>query len=222
MRAYKFLDAQFGLKTIKERRLKQSRVADLNDPFELMPYDVTDIALRNTFSSTREDVDKVGGLLCFSADWKNPVMWAHYSDKHRGLCLAFDIPEMKGDPKDNAGYVQYVRQLLPPPSVSHFEEMTDSEHDAFARAAIFTKFGHWAYEQEIRVWSYLANEDDGLYFVPFGENMRLTEVIIGQRSSLSKAEIASALGGLAVEVRISKARAAYDKFEMVEDEDAIE
>ena len=155
MRAYKFLDAQFGLKSINERRLKQSRVSDLNDPFELRSFDVTDIALRRTFLATSKDVDQEKGLLCFSADWKNPVIWAHYSDKHRGLCLGFEIPEINEDPKNDAGYVKYVPQLLPFPR--NLEQMSESEHDGFARSALFTKFEHRAYEKEIRVWSHLAN-----------------------------------------------------------------
>jgi hypothetical protein len=216
MRAYKFLDSDFGLKSIKERRLKQSRVADLNDPFELMPYHVTEIAIRMAFITTRDDVHKDRGLLCFSADWKDPVIWAHYSDKHRGLCLGFEIPTLNEDPKSNAGLVSYISSPLPFPL--NFEEMSDSEHDAFARKAIFTKFEHWLYEKEIRVWGPLENEDNGLHFVPFGENMLLTEVIVGQKCSLSKTEIVLALGSLASEVKITKARAAYDKFEMVEDE----
>jgi hypothetical protein len=216
MRAYKSLDAKFGLENIKNRRLKQSRVSDLNDPFELRSYDVTNLALRMAFLTTSEDVDKARGLLCFSGDWRNPVIWAHYSDKHRGLCLGFEIPPMKEDPKADAGYVKYVPHLSPfPPD---FEGMSESDHDSFARSALFTKYQDWAYEKEIRVWSQLANEDKGLYFVPFGETMRLTEVIIGQRCAVSKAQIHSALGELAGEVKISKARAAYDKFEMVEDE----
>jgi len=217
MRAYKFLDAQFGLKSINERRLKQSRVSDLNDPFELRSFDVTDIALRRTFLATSKDVDQEKGLLCFSADWKNPVIWAHYSDKHRGLCLGFEIPEINEDPKNDAGYVKYVPQLLPFPL--NFEQMSESEHDAFARSALFTKFEHWAYEKEIRMWSHLANEDGGLYFVPFGQSLRLVEVVIGQKCELSKAQITSALRSLAGEAKVSKARAAYDKFEMVEDEE---
>jgi hypothetical protein len=69
------------------------------------------------------------------------------------------------------------------------------------------------------VWSQLTNEDKGFYFVPFGETMWLTDVIIGQKCPVSKAQILSALGSLAGDVKISKARAAYDKFEMVEDEE---
>lgn len=210
MRAYKFLCAKYGIDSIQKRRLKQSRVADLNDPFELMSYDVTKKVIRKTFNQTRDDVDKVKGLLCFSADWKDPVIWAHYSDKHKGLCLGFEITN------DEADYVNYLPELLPFPS--NFDEMNDSEHSEFARAAIFTKFKHWAYEKEIRVWGPLVNEDHGLYFVPFGNNMRLIEVIIGSRCSLSKAHVVEALGSLVSEVKIRKARAAYDKFEMVENE----
>jgi len=217
MRVYKFLDAKFGLENIRNRRLKQSRVSDLNDPFELRSYDVTNIAVRMAFLTTSEDVDKARGLLCFSADWKNPVIWAHYSDKHRGLCLGFEIPEIKDDPKSDAGYVKYVQHLSPFPF--NFEGMLEPEHESFARSALFTKFDHWAYENEIRVWSQLTNEDKGFYFVPFGETMWLTDVIIGQKCPVSKAQILSALGSLAGDVKISKARAAYDKFEMVEDEE---
>jgi len=220
MRAYKFLDAHFGLKNLKEKRLKQSRIGDLNDPFELTPYDLTDLALRKTFPQTRDDLDKVKGVLCFSEDWTNPVIWAHYSDKHRGLCLGFEIPEAKGDPaNDETDHVKYVPELLQFPS--NFWDMSDSEHSAFVRTVLFTKFKHWEYENEIRVWGSLQNEENGLNFVAFGESLRLTEVIIGQKCSLSKAEIVMALGSLAGEVKIKKARAAYNKFEMVEDEQGL-
>jgi hypothetical protein len=32
-------------------------------------------------------------MLCFSRDWHNPVQWSHYADKHRGICLGFDVPD---------------------------------------------------------------------------------------------------------------------------------
>ena len=57
-----------------------------------------------------------------------------------------------------------------------------------------------------------------MYFVPFGENPRLAEVIAGERFKKPKSEILDALGPPAVKVEIKKARASYDKFEMVEDE----
>jgi hypothetical protein len=195
MRAYKFLDANYGLKSLYERRLKQSQVNDLNDPFELLPYDVTNLILRNTFYSTRGDVDKVKGLVCFSADWRNPVIWSHYSDKHRGLCLGFDIPDKKGDPaNDEVGYVEYVGAPLPPPD---FSGLSESGHTTFARKAVFTKFDDWAYEHEIRMWDNLQNKEGKLYFLDFSEKLRLKEVIIGQRCTLLRTAIERALGSLA-------------------------
>jgi hypothetical protein len=218
MRAYKFLDAKYGLDSIEKRRLKQSRVSDLNDPFELRSFDVTDIVFRNTFLETAKNVDENRGLLCFSAGWKNPVIWGHYSDKHKGLCLGFEIPDLISNPQSETGKVDYVPDLLPCPTLVDFETMTDLEHEAFSRKALFTKFAHWIYEEEIRVWGHLGSEEHGLHFVPFKEDMRLTEVIMGQRSPLFKANVEKALGSLKTEVKIKRARAAYDKFEMVEDE----
>src|ERR1035437_286438 len=217
MRAYKFLDAHFGLKSLYERRLKQSRIQELNDPFELTPFDLTDLAVRKTFHQTRDDLDKSSGVVCFSADWRNPVIWAHYSDKHRGMCLGFDIPEMTGDPEnDESGPVEYIAERIQFPP--NFFALSDSEHTAFARKALFTKFDHWQYEQEIRRFAPLQNEEGGLHFLEFDEKLRLAGVIIGQNCTLPRTAITRALGSLAGEVKISKARAAHDKSAMVEDE----
>jgi hypothetical protein len=78
----------------------------------------------------------------------------------------------------------------------------------------------WKYEEEVRFWGPLENEENGLYFVLFDENaLRLVEVIIGAKSYVKKTEIVDALGPLAKQVTIRKARAAYDEFEMTEDEE---
>jgi hypothetical protein len=53
MRAYKFLNECFGMKALIEKRLKQSRIRDLNDPFELRPFDLASPSLR-MFSSKLE------------------------------------------------------------------------------------------------------------------------------------------------------------------------
>ncbi len=216
MHAYKFLDAHFGLKSLYERRLKQSRIDELNDPFELTPYDLTDLTLRKTFLQTRDDMHD-RGMLCFSADWSNPVIWAHYSDKHKGLCLGFEIPDKHGDPaNDEIDHVKYIEKPLQFPA--NYLSLPDPERFELVRIILFTKFKHWEYEKEIRVFDSLQNEENGLNFVTFGEKMLLTEVIIGRNCTLRRTQIAWALGPLTGEVKISRVRAAYDRFEMVEDE----
>lgn len=31
------------------------------------------------------------GLLCFSTNWTNPLLWSHYGEKHTGVCLGFNL-----------------------------------------------------------------------------------------------------------------------------------
>lgn len=217
MRAYKFLTAEFGLKGLSEKRLKLSRINELNDPFELRPYDITDPALRQAVLQTRNQIHENRGVLCFSADWRDPVIWAHYSEKHTGLCLGFEIPKIMGDVEnDESDYVKYIADPLyfPP----NFLELGDQERFEIVRKMLFTKFKHWQYEHEIRVWAPLQNEDNGRYYLGFDEKLRIVEVIIGAKCKVPRSEIEKALGLVANEVKVVQARAAYDRFEMLEDD----
>jgi hypothetical protein len=111
MRIYKFLNSCFGLMALANRRMKISEIHELNDPFELCPYDLSDSRLRAAFWKTRDDL-KHRGLLCFSKYWSNPVMWALYSDNHKGLCLGFEIPDPVGGLESNFGDVKYIQEQL--------------------------------------------------------------------------------------------------------------
>lgn len=40
--------------------------------------------------SMKEDYEEKIGVCCFSLDPKSILMWSHYSDNHKGVCLKFD------------------------------------------------------------------------------------------------------------------------------------
>lgn len=208
MRAHKFLNQQYGLKSFYERRLRRTRINELNDPFELRPYDLTDSRLRWAFEKTRAEMAKGFGLLCFSADWCDPLIWAHYSDKHKGLCLGFDIPPEAEKAKTRK--VEYISGPLP------FPADLLSLQNSNAERMIFTKYHNWDYEHEIRTWTDLEEE-----FFDFCEELELVEVIIGAVSPLPSGEILRALGSMADHVMVKKARAAHDRFEMTADEEFV-
>lgn len=92
-RAYHFISLQHGLDDLRRQHLKISRLDDLNDPFELWAIAQPDRRVRQALKNTKDEMAQQCGLLCFSLDWHNPLLWSHYADRHRGIALGFDIDD---------------------------------------------------------------------------------------------------------------------------------
>lgn len=91
MRVFQFFRASDGLAAITQRRLKISRIDNLNDPFEFPGADLSHPAVRLVLRRTKRSLGRQHGPLCFSGAWKNPVLWGHYAEKHKGLSLGFEM-----------------------------------------------------------------------------------------------------------------------------------
>lgn len=129
MLVYKYLNSKYGLLAIRDRRIKISRLIELNDPFEFLGCNLQDRAFRHSLQITKSDLSKNNGLLCFSRTWRNPVMWAHYADNHKGLCLCFEVrDELLQD-------IDYVTKRPPPP---------ENLNEAFIMSLLYSKFSHWS------------------------------------------------------------------------------
>ncbi len=209
VRVFHFLNAQYGIDDIKRRRLKISTISDLNDPFELLSIDLSNRNLRKAFLATKEQMSKNRGILCFSMKWSNPVLWSHYADKHRGLCLGFDIPD------DHLVPVSYTAKRL----VKEAKQLsgTSSINEETMLKFLSTKYAHWKYESEARRFLELEDKDpeSALYFADFSEKLKLVQIIVGTRSSVSRSEVSEALGIHQNGVRVFKARLAFRSFRVV-------
>ena len=92
---------------ISLRRIRISRVRDLNDPFELLAVRADSKEIRKGLRNWIDEFNRNNGLLCFSKRWNSPVLWSHYASKHRGMCLGFDVSdELLQD-------VEYTKDRLP-------------------------------------------------------------------------------------------------------------
>ena len=205
MRVFHFRDAKNGLKSLKERRLKIARIMELNDPFEFLGAELSNLDFRKAINATKKQISKTTGILCFSKNWRNPVQWSHYAKEHKGICMGFDIP------KRLLAKVDYVDKRL---SYGNTIDM------AVMRKFLTTKFSHWAYEEEYRLFISLDNneEENGLYFSDFSDDLRLKQVIVGARSGISRKQVSDALGDVRHEVAVFKARPAFKSFEVVRNE----
>lgn len=206
MRVYHFLNEKFGLKDILERRLKISRIMELNDPFEFCSLELNDPDIRKKINQSKSEVDEISGLICFSNNWKSPVQWAHYADKHKGLCLGFDIDVVRTGLME----VEYVNERI-----QHEGQVDRRLVDRLFR----TKHAHWAYEEEHRAYVELKDkEDDELYYIDFEGNIALKQVIIGANSDVTRFQLNKALGVLANSVETFKVRPSFKRFEMVKNQ----
>ena len=218
MRAYYFTSQKIAMEHIlPERRMKLSMVDELNDPFELLSAQLTSKDMRKLSNALHEHWTKTKGVLCFSDSMRSPLMWAHYADKHNGMCLGFDIPATPED-WDNS----LIRPMMYEPSRLKFElariQKSLEDRMAFIRALLHTKAIDWSYEHEHRMMADLQQSAaNGFYYVDFGTNLELREVVIGCRSNLWPSQVAPKLRGLTTTVKVYKARAGFTDFEMVRD-----
>lgn len=209
MRVYHFVNERYGLEDLARQRLKIATINDLNDPFELLGPGSSDRAVRRRFEYVKQGLAQHRGLLCFSKNWKNPVQWSHYANGHRGLCLGFDVPQRY------LVEVAYSRHRLEP-NVALLDR-GDSASAAEMQRILTTKYSHWRYENEMRVFADLASaeREDGLYFQKFGPLISLREVIVGHRSTVSRSQLSDAMGQLREGIAAFKARLAFRSFKVV-------
>lgn len=113
--------------------------------------DVDDVVRKNKinpgsfnefFTKHLKNILSKQGVACFLPNPDNILLWAHYSDSHKGVCLKFDIT------KDENLFattfpVQYSNDY------PNFNYLTEREQ--LVNKAMLTKSIHWKYENEIRV-----------------------------------------------------------------------
>ncbi|WP_454623442.1 DUF2971 domain-containing protein [Brucella anthropi] len=209
MRLYYFTDAAYGLENIVKRRIKIARISDLNDPFEFLPLKLADTDARRGMRKIKKFADTDFGIICFTENWEHPMMWSHYADRHRGLCLGFDIGN-----SHPVIPVEYRPNLLRPKDLKleHFDQLKITD----LMRTWFVKYDAWQYETERRMIFQLDHEhrEGALYFHLFGRSMRLAEVIVGAESDVTYEQVTTAIGGLR-NIQLTKARLAFTRFAIV-------
>lgn len=205
MRLYHFTSLKYGLQALRKRRLKIARINELNDPFEFLGWNLRDREIRAKLRAWKEQRNADIGTICLSRKWSHPLLWGHYADKHKGIAIGFDVPD-----EDFYLPVKYRRRRLQPPQG---RTLKDADLDGL----LLTKFTAWKYETEYRCFCRLADsiKENDLFFEPFSDTLHPTEVIVGDRSTVTRAELATALGRDLAHVTSFKARPAFGTFSVV-------
>lgn len=210
MKLFYLTSEKYGLQALRNSRIKLSLFQDLNDPFELYAAALTDSRNRVKFRQFKDWVAERYGLICFSKNWRNPVLWSHYGDKHRGLALEVDVSSRE------VCKVSYSPERILVDFEAAIKRGSFSIDDGYRLAT--TKFNHWKYEDERRIFVSLSDQsvqrEYGFHFLPFSASVRLTGVVLGAASTLSSAKIARNLLPER-EVTVTRTRLAFNTFTVV-------
>ncbi|WP_370599594.1 DUF2971 domain-containing protein [Pseudomonas nitroreducens] len=211
---YHFCNKEFGLENIEKRRLKVATINELNDPFEMQLFSSPIKAVRGHLKDFKEGVAREFGLLCFSKSYMSPVQWAHYSDKHRGLCLGFEVDEERLHTVE----YKYDRVSFDP---TEYALMSAPERFDLMTAQLRAKHSQWRYEREVRqVFLLKETHAEGLlHFRSFDQIGKLRQAIVGCVSDITRSELNEKLGDLVGEVECFKVRTAFKSFNIVRNKD---
>jgi Protein of unknown function (DUF2971) len=138
------------LDAIRRANLYCATYSSLNDPME--GYYATSAKLRSskgysTFKSQIASNKATLGLCSFSEVHNNEVMWAHYADEFRGICIAYRFRELRSGLPENASFVRVDYRDKAPTVISGKDPVY------LAKRVLSCKSYRWLYEREWRLFA---------------------------------------------------------------------
>jgi hypothetical protein len=198
--------------TLQNLSNQKNWVADpfeFNDPFEFSLIDKYNYTSEgNVEPLEKQQLDRIKkiqneisefGVVCYSSDYINNLLWAHYADNHKGMCLVFDIPE---EDVPSLYKVSYSKKY---PFVG-FENRESYEEII---PVVTNKSIDWAYEKEYRQVFYrknILNEYPG----------ELIEIIFGCRTPFDDMQIVRDIAVSKIkEIEISKMHLSQNQYQLM-------
>jgi hypothetical protein len=129
------------------------------------------------------------GILCYSAQIDDPVIWSHYADCHRGMALGFELPP------DELFKVQYpVDDARAQLDYDKLERLVRLDNDQALMKVIaegFTrKANSWKYEEEYRQFIFLRGcTMIGPHYFRGMPLQHLRRIVLGVNSRITVADI---------------------------------
>jgi hypothetical protein len=143
----------------------------------------TDEIISNVLNEASNQI----GLVCFSEEENNILLWSHYTDGHKGMLIEFESSHEYFTKHSKFQNVTYSEQRVPfdptwPEDSLNFKQINQK--------IIYTKNSHWSYEKEWRSkfpltldWCQQKTVDQKiLYFTHIPPNL-IRRIVLGYRCS---------------------------------------
>ena len=144
--------------------------------FLVEPEEQTEYYFSAVVSSVKDTLfAKMGkiGVLSLAESWNCPLMWSHYGDQHKGICLGFDSSQTSGVVVKKVDY-EGARCIKCSDLINCFVDGNTESLERIKETFFFTKANDWKYEREWRVTNDKSGEEESSPF-------ELKEVYFGMR-----------------------------------------
>jgi hypothetical protein len=181
-------DLDHEIEAFRMRYIHAATYKGMNDPMEGFYSPSGRLKREPKWRKTYKDIldaKRAVGIACFSETYDNELMWAHYADNYRGICIGYSAVKLRDNLPDSARLVRVAYAEAP---------IYLSKHDKddvikAAQKILSQKKYNWAYERE---WRVLGDHPGQL---PCADDV-VTDVYIGSRISQDhKSCILSGMGG---------------------------
>ena len=197
---YHFMRTENALQAIERHRLKFADLNKVNDPYESLSIGLDSYEEEKKFSLFLNSLAEMYGVVCFSCTHRDPSLWGHYADRCKGICLGFDVELDDDSTKNHIRPVTYIKYRMDISEVGlKFDNGSLVQTDQSKSVKlVHTKSWDWVYEEEWRIWERRGEPDPvtGLHFLPFGDHLKLREILVGFRCIEEYPEIKSRLDKL--------------------------
>lgn len=159
------------LRAIEEGYIWASPYMDMNDPMEGVfgALGHKDEEKRRVVEQLRWRKERTG-ICCFSETPNNELMWAHYADEFRGICIAYDFSTLRQNLQSNGAFTRLFYTERPP----HLK-VANVEFETAVRRILSSKSQKWAYEREWRLFT------DEMRRIAYHPPKVVTHIYIGSR-----------------------------------------
>ncbi|HIF6309657.1 TPA: DUF2971 domain-containing protein [Raoultella ornithinolytica] len=167
-------------------------ISDIYSEFSFGQYDYNIQTIESALANAIGNIILSGynrGVLSLSKKDSCPLMWAHYADNHKGLCLGYSIPERAAKHIRPISYTSEFREI----KISQIRRMLDGDKKAkieIERDIFLRKAKSWKYEEEWRMISNVGLQSASIYLseITFGLRCKYTTAFSVMKS-LSEREM---------------------------------
>jgi hypothetical protein len=150
---------------IRKNRFHAAQFYDLNDPMEgLFMYEQ---GVRQEYLEKIKWHKEQLRVCAFSKDPGEPVLWAHYADGFKGICIEIEVTQADGQD------YRFVEVDYSPTRIRLNNNVVGS-FTGMARLLLTHKADNWQIEDEVRALA-------GGTYIPIRDGVKMTRILLGLR-----------------------------------------